>query len=208
MKSLPAKEIEALWRLRHANDAKSICAAIPLDTYNRVVKTARGNPQFLLPLPREVEVPVSGEESKTAPSGDTTKTTAAEMHFLQWGFHPPAGTDGVVPGSANTHTSTVIFTHLAQYKLHGAYSQPHTIITHHLDLADSSGLVLMNGTVVPDRGVTVDEAKLLVMWLQRFYDWGDDGLGGGRKAEILRMFSRGDAEGFKIEDLVDEVERV
>lgn len=211
VKSLPAKEVEALWRLRHANDAKSICAAIPLATYNRVIKTARTNPQFLLPLPREVEVPVSMDESKkieAGEAGETTKTTAAEMHFLQWSFHPPATTEEVPANSANTHTSTAIFTHLAQYKLHGAYAQPHTIITHHLDLVDGCGLVLMNGTVLPDRGVTVDEATLLAMWLQKFYDWGDDGLGGGRKAEILKMFTAGDAEGFKIEELVDEVERV
>ncbi|KAL1956104.1 hypothetical protein VTO42DRAFT_7623 [Malbranchea cinnamomea] len=225
VRALPAKEVEALWRLRHASDPRSICAAIPLATYNRLAKTARKNPQFLLPLPREVEVPASTlDESKTSRSsaetssstdGATTKTTAAEMHFLQWGFHPPASPEASSISSsspssptANTHTSTVIFTHLAQYKLHGAYSQPHTIITHHLDLADSCGLVLMNGTVLPDRGVSVDEARLLVMWLQKFYDWGEDGQQGGRKAEMLRMFSAGDVERFKIEELVEEVERV
>lgn len=66
----------------------------------------------------------------------------------------------------------------------------------------------MNGTVVSDKGVSLDEAKLLIMWLQRFYDWGVDGSQGGRKGEMLRMFSRGDVEGFKVEELVEEVERV
>jgi ATP synthase F1 complex assembly factor 1 len=102
----------------------------------------------------------------------------------------------------------VIFTHLAQYKLHGAYAQPHTVITHHLDLADSHGLVLMNGNVLPDRGVSVTEAKLLVVWLRQFYDWGVDGGPEGRKAEMLRMFTRGDTQGFKIEELVEEVQRI
>ncbi|EER25924.1 hypothetical protein D8B26_008248 [Coccidioides posadasii str. Silveira] len=209
--TLPQKEIETLWRLRHAPNPNSVCATIPLETYHRIIKTAKQNPQFILPLPREIETPA--EDANSSNGSSTQTATAAEMHFLQWGFHPPSSTPTATPTSPdfrteNTHTSTVIFTHLASYKLHGAYSQPHTIITHHLDLADEKGLVLMNGTVVPDRGVSLDEAKLLIMWLQRFYDWGVDGSQGGRKGEMLRMFSRGDVEGFKVEDLVEEVERV
>ncbi|WEW60019.1 hypothetical protein PRK78_005501 [Emydomyces testavorans] len=213
--TLPQKEIETLWRLRHSPNPNSICATIPLETYSRIATTARQNPQFVLPLPREIktypEEPHSEPDLSSPPT--TATSTAAEMHFLQWGFHPPASTPTTRPTSPsfrtqNTHTSTVIFTHLASYKLHGAYSQPHTILTHHLDLADEKGLVLMNGTVVPDKGVSLDEAKLLVMWLQRFYDWGVDGVEGGRKGEMLRMFSRGDVEGFKVEELVEEVERI
>ncbi|KAI1934681.1 hypothetical protein LOZ66_005841 [Ophidiomyces ophidiicola] len=208
--TLPQKEIETLWRLRHAPKPNSICATIPLETYHRIIKTARQNPQFILPLPREIDTPAETPSETGAP---TRTSTAAEMHFLQWAFHPPSSTPTRPPTSAdfkteNTHTSTVIFTQLASYKLHGAYSQPHTIITHHLDLADDKGLVLMNGTVMPDKGVSLDEAKLLVMWLQRFYDWGVDGNEGGRKGKILRMFSRGDVEGFKVEELIEEVEKV
>ncbi|EEP82852.1 conserved hypothetical protein [Uncinocarpus reesii 1704] len=210
--TLPQKEIETLWRLRHAPNPNSVCATIPLETYNRLVSTARQNPQFILPLPREIETPASDGE-RSADNPPTKSSIAAEIHFLQWGFHPPSSTPTSPPTSPdfrtqNTHTSTVIFTHLGAYKLHGAYAQPHTIITHHLDLADEKGLVLMNGTVVPDKGVSLDEAKLLIMWLQRFYDWGVDGSEGGKKGEMLRMFSRGDVAGFKVEDLVEEVERI
>lgn len=67
----------------------------------------------------------------------------------------------------------------------------------------------MNGRVVPDRGVSASEAKLLSLWLQRFYDWGAEGeQGGGKKGEILRGFTAGDAERFKVEELVEEVEKV
>lgn len=212
--TLPEKEIETLWRLRHANDPRSICATIPLDTYKRMAGTARRNPQFVLPLPRTIETPHTEGMKDDGTQVPSSSTTGADIHFLQWGFHPPAIDPAEEPPAVNnpetahTHTSAVVFTHLAAYKTHGAYSPPHTIITHHLDLADEKGLVLMKGSVVTERGVSTDEAKLLVMWLQRFYDWGIDGKGGGRKAEILRMFSQGDVQGFKLEELMEEVERV
>ncbi|EDN09173.1 F1 ATPase assembly protein [Histoplasma capsulatum] len=215
--TLPAKEIATLWRLRHASNPQSICATIPIDTYLRMVATARQNPQFVLPLPRTEESgqPEGVKAEATAASAQSV-CTRADIHFLQWAFHPPAGATTSTPVAVgieskptlNTHTATVLFTHLASYKLHGAYSQPHTIITHHLDLADKSGLVLMNGSVVPDRGVSVDEAKLLVMWLQRFYDCGVGGNQAGKKAELVRMFTQGDVNGFNLEDLMEEAERI
>lgn len=108
--------------------------------------------------------------------------------------------------TANTHASTIVFTQLAAYKLHGSFAQPHTTITHHLDLADEKGLVLMVGQVMPDVGVSVAEASWLVSCVQRFYDF--DGEGSGRKGELLRMFTNGDVEGFRVEDLVEESERI
>src|SRR4051794_2816476 len=109
----------------------------------------------------------------------------------------------------NTHTSTVLFTHLASYKLHGAFAPPHTTITHHLDLADSHGLVLLNGSVMEGRGVSVEEGRWLLMCLQKFYDF--EGHGGGigkeKRQGLLEKFSKGD-QGFRLEELVDEAERV
>jgi ATP synthase F1 complex assembly factor 1 len=128
----------------------------------------------------------------------------ADIHFLQWAFHPPASAPS--GSSVNNHTSTVIFTQLAAYKLHGAFAQPHTTITHHLDLADEKGLVLMHGQVMPDSGISTTEASWLVSCLQRFYDF--EGQASGRKGELVRMFTRGDAEGFKMEELMEEAERL
>ncbi|KAK2848510.1 hypothetical protein FQN49_005654 [Arthroderma sp. PD_2] len=203
--------IGKIWRARHVTNPNSICACIPIETYNRMIKVARQNPQFILPLPRELETPADPTPESEKPA---EKAMGAEMHFLQWGFHPPAtASPSTVPSplsTHNTHTSTVIFTSLAEYKLHTGYAPPHTVITHHLDFADEKGIVLMNGTVVTDRGMTVDDAQLLVLWLQRFYDWEAEGAGseGGRKGEMLRMFTSGDAEGFKVQELIDEVQRV
>lgn len=64
----------------------------------------------------------------------------------------------------------------------------------------------MHGQVMPDRGVSATEASWLVSCVQRFYDFG--GQGSGRKGELLRMFTRGDVEGFRVEELVEEVERI
>ena len=170
-RELPPKEIEYLWRLRHANDSRSLCATIEAEKFNRIVQTAKKHPQFILPLPREGQ--------------------GAEIHFLQWTFPSPT-------------TATVLFTHLAEFKLRGEFAQPHTTVTHHLDLADSKGLVLLQGSVLPDRGISVDEGKWLLMCLQKFY---------GQNAEqtprrkLMKQFSEGD-EGFKVEELLEEAEKI
>lgn len=198
IRELPAKEIEALWRLRHADNGHAISAVIPLDTYKRIMEAARQNPQFILPLPR----PQTPEEAEQTPEGAIG--TAADIHFLQWAFHPPA--EGSTSSPSNNHTSTVIFTNLGAYKMHGAFAQPHTTVTHHLDLADDKGLVLMHGQIVPDGGVSAPEATWLVSCVQRFYDF--EGQASGRKGELVRMFTRGDVENFKVEELLEESERL
>lgn len=170
-RELPPKELETIWRLRHASDAQSLCAAIPLEVYQTIEATAKKHPHFILPLPKEGQ--------------------GAEIHFLQWTF--PA-----------ENTVTVLFTHLAEYKLRGEFSQPHTTITHHLELSEEKGLVLLQGQVVEGRGVSVDEAKWLVMCLQKFY-----GVSGEKseRRRLLELFGKGDAA-FKVEDLVEEAEKI
>jgi len=167
---LPQKEIEYIWRLRHASDPQSLCAILPNQIYNRIATTARRHPQFILPLPKEEQ--------------------GAEIHFLQWTFPTPT-------------TATVLFTTLAEFKLRGEYAQPHTTVTHHLDLADSKDLILLNGTVVDGRGVTVEEARWLLMCLQKFYG----GEGNADRKKLLEQFSQGDG-GFKVEELLEEAEKV
>lgn len=168
---LPQKEIEYLWRLRHASNPQSLCAVIPRSSYNRILKSATQHPQFILPLPREGQ--------------------GAEIHFLEWTF--PTST-----------TATVLFTHFAEYKLRGEYSQPHTIVTHHMDLAEPKGLVLLQGNVMEGRGITVDESKWLLMCLQKFYG-GDDG--NNVRKKLLEQFTGGDSR-FEVEELLKEAEKI
>jgi ATP synthase F1 complex assembly factor 1 len=176
--ALSMKDIETVWRMRHASDPQSLCALVAADTYQRVVKTAKAHPQFILPLPRENQ--------------------GAEIHFLQWTF-------------PNETTATVLFTHLAEFKLRGEYAQPHTTITYHRDMEKSNGVILLEGRVTENRGVAVDEAKWLLMCLQKFY--GFEAKSEGAKANfetrqrLMRQFSGGD-ENFKLEELLEEAEKV
>ncbi|KAF2084125.1 F1F0 ATP synthase assembly protein-like protein Atp11 [Saccharata proteae CBS 121410] len=170
---LPAKEIEVIWRLRHARDPQSLSGMLTSDVWRTISANARRHPQFVLPLPREEQ--------------------GAEIHFLQWTF--PSET-----------TATVLFTHLAEYKLRNEFSSPHTTVTFHTDLAAPKGVVLAQGTVVENRGVSVDEGKWLLMCLQKFYGLQAEEEGGRRKG-LLEMFSRGDG-GFKVEELLEEAEKI
>lgn len=130
----------------------------------------------------------------------------AEIHFLQWTFDAPS------------RTSTVLFTQLAEFKMRGDFAQPHTTVTHHLDLLDERGLVMMQGQVVDGRGVQPEQARWLVMCLQRFYGAWESGAGAeeltGERREraqerrnLLGWFASGD-ERFTVEKLLEEAERI
>lgn len=124
----------------------------------------------------------------------------AEIHFLQWTF------------DAATATSTVLFTQLAEYKSRGEFAAPHTTITHHLDLATEKHVVLMQGQLMPDRGVKPEDAQWLVLCLQRFYGgWdGKEPVSKERSEErrrLLEWFGQGDSR-FSVEKLLDEAERM
>ncbi|KAB2578622.1 putative f1f0 atp synthase assembly protein atp11 protein [Lasiodiplodia theobromae] len=173
---LPEKEIEMIWRLRHARNPQSLCAVMKSSGWDTIYKNARQHPQFVLPIPRQSQ---DGQ--------------AAEIHFMQWTF--PA-----------ENCATVLFTHLAEYQLRSEFAAPHTTVTFHADMAGSKGLVLVQGNVVENRGVSVDEGKWLLMCLQKFYGLQAEEAGGKRKS-LLEMFSRGDG-GFKVEELLDEAEKI
>ncbi|PHH84363.1 hypothetical protein CDD83_2064 [Cordyceps sp. RAO-2017] len=132
------------------------------------------------------------------------ESRGAEMHFLQWTF------------DAASRTSTVLFTQLAEYKARGEFAQPHTTITHHLDLVPDKGLVLMQGQLVDGRGILPKHAEWLVLCLQRFYGaWDGDGasLQGERRRraeerrKLLEWFAAGDPR-FSVEKLLEEAERM
>lgn len=175
---LPQKEIEYIWRLRHSSNPNSLCAVMPAATYNAMAKTARKHPQFILPLPRESEDP-QGQ-----------KQTGAEIHFLQWTFPHPS-------------TVNILFTHLAEYKLRGEYATPHTTVSLHLELAEPKGLVLVQGLVQENRGVTVEESKWLLMCLQKFYGMQGD----PQRMRLLEQFTSGD-DGFDVQQLLEEAEKI
>jgi len=179
-RALPEKELSAIWRLRHAHNPTSLCAVIPSTTYAHLELAARKNPIFVLPVPRGADV-------------------GAEIHFLQWVFDAESG------------TATVLFTQLAEYKARGEWAQPHTSVTHYFDkdIARDQGVVLMAGSLVEGRGASLDDAKWLLMLMQRFY--GGEGAGGTgvdkAKRELLEAFGKGDSR-FTVEKLLEESERL
>ncbi|KAF2684827.1 ATP11-domain-containing protein [Lentithecium fluviatile CBS 122367] len=182
--TLPNKEIETLWRLRHASNPQSLHFALPSGTFNALLSAAKRHPSFVLPLPREVPTDATPEQRPA------TKQ-AAELHYLQF-THP------------HPHTTTLLFTTLAEFKLRGEFASPHTTVTFHSELERSHGLVLGQGTVVENKGVSVDDARWLVMCMQKFYVVNEEGKGRG---ELLEMFTRGDG-GFRVERLLEEAEKI
>lgn len=166
-----------------------------------------GSPQNLCAVIPAAAYEVMEEAARKAPQFVLPvphPTQGAEIHFLQWTF------------DAESKTSTVLFTQLAEYKQRGEFAQPHTTITHHLDLASERGLIMMQGQVVDGRGVKPEEAKWLVMCLQRFYGgWESEGveLDGERKQRaeerknLLEWFAAGDSR-FSVDKLMEEAERV
>lgn len=186
-RTLPVKELTAIWRLRHASVPSSLCAVIPAATWQRMSTQAASHPQFVLPCPHEDE--------------------GCEVHFMQW-----------VPPDKETHTSTVLFTQLAEYKQRGEFAVPHTTVTHHLDLVGDLGVVLMQGRVVDGENggagrVSMDSARWLVMCLQKFYGgWeaggkGEDAARAKERKNLLEWFAKGD-ERFSVEKLMAEAERM
>ncbi|KAF1815170.1 ATP11-domain-containing protein [Eremomyces bilateralis CBS 781.70] len=184
-RELPAEQISQIWRLRHASNERSLTAVIATDTWEQMLEKAKRHPQFILPLPRSSD---SADKDAQDPS---QSRTAADMHFLQWTF-------------PHADSTNILFTHLAEYKLRGEYSQPHTTVTVHTELAESNGVVLVVGTVLDDRGVSVDEGKWLLMCMQKFY-----GLQGEtpKRKQLLEQFTSGDVR-FRVEDLMEQVDQV
>ncbi|OLN82020.1 Protein ATP11, mitochondrial [Colletotrichum chlorophyti] len=123
------------------------------------------------------------------------ESQGAEIHFLQWVF------------DTESRTATVMFTQLAEFKARGEYAQPHTTVTHHVDLAHERGLVLMQGKVLEDRGVKPEHAQWLVMCLQRFYGEAEGKERAEERKRLLEWFRTGD-ERFSVEKLLEEAERI
>ena len=186
VQSLPEKEVEALWRLRHAGNPQGIHFAVPAATFSQLLRSAKQHPSFVLPVPRQI--PTDG--SATA-DGQAQTQPAAELHYLQFS-HP------------HVDTTTLMFTTLAEFKLRGEFASPHTTVTFHQELAESHNLVLGQGLVIENRGVSVDEARWLIMCMQKFYVQTAEGKA---RSELLDMFTRGDSA-FQVDRLIDEAEKV
>lgn len=180
------KEIEMLWKMRHAANPRALCGVIEGTTFGEIYKNARKHPMFVLPLPRAAPREEEGAaENSAAEAG-------VEMHLVQWAFVGPYTVHGMI-------------TTLAEFKLHQEFARPHTTIILHSDLLADKGIALMNGSVEKDSSITLDEAHLLTLFLQKFYAATTKTDSGKRKLALLAAFTNGDAD-FSLEKLVTEAE--
>ncbi|GAA5846304.1 hypothetical protein JCM5353_001053 [Sporobolomyces roseus] len=172
---LTSSALSTLWTTYH--QAKGfLSAAIPTETYLKMISSARKYPLFILPLQRDVV----GE----APDGTQTPQ-AVEMHVLNWALLPPPSniTEPVPP------PSTVLFTPLAEYKSRQEYAQPYLILTHYTDLSSSHNVVLMRGEITPNVSLNDTEAQILAIRMQLFYhDKGNGSKMEEERKELLRIF--------------------
>ncbi|QLG73689.1 hypothetical protein HG535_0F02000 [Zygotorulaspora mrakii] len=181
VKDLSKQEIEFLWRAKWVNKDNSLCAVVPLDVFNKMVTKVRENPVFVLPLPRVI---TGGNEAEGA-----NKEQGVELHYVQWQFVGP-------------NTTHCIITSLAEYKLHNEYSKPHTIFQFHSDLAKEKKCIFMNGQVEPDTNVSLQDAQLLLLNVQRFYGaMGEITPAARQRVQLLQDFTGGSSD-FSVDKLI------
>ncbi|KAH3898686.1 related to Protein ATP11, mitochondrial [Saccharomycodes ludwigii] len=188
IKELSQQEIEYLWRARWSNKENVLSAVVPVDTYNRLIKNAKENPSFVLPLPRTL--PLEDNKSENGKVDNEKKAdTPFELHYVQWAF----------PGPNTTHC---MLTSLAEYKLHKEFSRPHTTLAFHSELAQDKNIVLMNGQVEKDSNISLQDAQLLLLNIQRFYGaMGESTPISKKRVQLLRDFTKGSPD-FNVELLI------
>ncbi|GAA6009263.1 hypothetical protein JCM10207_004327 [Rhodosporidiobolus poonsookiae] len=183
---LDAPALSQVWTTYH--QAKGfLSAAIPTETYLRLVNAARKYPMFVLPLTRKAELP-EGQEAETA----------TEMHLLEWALLPqPTTVTEPVPAP-----STVLFTPLAEYKARQSWAQPYLILTHYTDLSASHGVVLMRGEISSNVALNATDAQVLAVRMQLFYnDQGKNGEIEQARRNLLRAFHE-TPEQFSVDELI------
>ena len=212
-----ADQISGLWTAYHASRSNGtgrgyLCAAIPLNVYKKMEQNGRSYPSFVVPIHR------IQPEQEIHSASQSEKNIAHEFYFLQWNFHasPPMPTPSddpfVIPTSSdsNPQTSIILFTPLQEYKIRNSFATPYLILTMYTDLAETHGIVLLRGEITPsttsgsgsaDRYMLSQaDAQLLVMTLQKFYLWSENGsdLTG---ETLLRTFHQ-NPQDFKWQELV------
>ncbi|KAL3233128.1 Protein ATP11, mitochondrial [Nakaseomyces bracarensis] len=185
LKDLSRQEVEFLWRAKWANRDDALVAVVPFrDTFQTMYKYAVRNPLFVLPLPRD---PNKTESKKD--QNKTDETVPVELQYIQWHFAGP-------------HTIHCIMTSLAEYKLRQDFATPHTTIQFHLDLSQDKDMVLMNGQVERDSNVSLQDAQLLLLNVQRFFGaMGTNSAIAKQRLKLLEDFNQGSAE-FDINKLI------
>lgn len=204
------EQVAALWNARHTSKPGCLSAVIQVDQYQKLIDIARKYPSFVLPLPREQL------DGSTPTGGAETTHRPYEFYFLEWNFfdRPPDPRD--VPQfpfdkrpetssnrAPNPPKSVLLFTPLAEYKLHNSYATSHLTLTNYTDLVQSHGIVLMRGDITPNESnpsklrMKIMDAQILALAMQKFYlERGSE-----RGLEVLARFHEKPEE-FRWEELI------
>ncbi|CCK72614.1 Atp11p KNAG_0K02510 [Huiozyma naganishii CBS 8797] len=176
---LSAEQVEFIWKGRWATKENTLCAVVPRRVFDQMMTVVWGNPAFVLPLPRT-----------TPDDQPTSEKPAVELHYVQW-------------NAADKHTVHCMITSLAEYKLHTQFARPHTVLEFHRELEDTHQVVLMNGTVESDCNVSLQDAHLLLLNVQRFYGaLGTDTDIARKRLKLLQDFTQGSSE-FDLDLLIE-----
>ena len=174
IEELSKQEIEFLWRAKWTNKDMVLSAVVPVDIYKKIIANARANPIFVLPLPR---VGADNEEQ------------GIELHYIQWQF-------------VGLNTVHCIMTSLAEFKLHNEFARPHTTFQFHSELAKEKKVVLMNGQVESETNISLQDAQLLLLNVQRFYGaMGEETPSSKKRVQLLRNFTNGSPD-FNVDFLI------
>lgn len=180
IKELSKQEVEFLWRAKWMNKDNALCAVVPVNIFDKMIANARSNPIFVLPLPRQME-------GEAAPENKDNQSV--ELHYIQWQFVGPK-------------TVHCIMTSLAEFKLHNEYAKPHTVFQFHSEMATDKKIVLMNGQVEPDTNISLQDAQLLLLNVQRFWGaMGEDTPIAQQRVKLLRDFTKGSPD-FSVDALI------
>ncbi|SCU98729.1 LAFA_0G19834g1_1 [Lachancea sp. 'fantastica'] len=183
IRDLSKQEIEFLWRARWANNDQALNAVVPAAVFDQMSKHFKAVPTFVLPLPREIKADASDLQ------GNANDGQGVELHYIQWQIAGP-------------NTVHCIMTSLADYKLHKEYAKPHTTFQFHTELAQDKQIVLMNGHVEKDVNVSLQDAQLLLLNVQRFYGaMGEETIPSKLRLQLLRDFASGSTN-FSVEKLI------
>lgn len=179
IKELSKQEVEFLWRAMWMSKDDALCAVVPVDIFEKMIVNAKSNPIFVLPLPRQ-----SQDDGK-----DAKENQSVELHYIQWQFVGP-------------NTVHCIMTSLAEFKLHNEYSKPHTIFQFHSEMAADKKIILMNGQVEPDTNISLQDAQLLLLNVQRFWGaMGEETPVAQQRVKLLRDFTKGSPD-FSVDALI------
>ncbi|KAG4305298.1 hypothetical protein PORY_001468 [Pneumocystis oryctolagi] len=120
-------------------------------------------------------------------------TQGIEMHFLQWFL-------------SNRFTKYILITSLLEYKTKGEFARPHTFLSYYTDLSSDKNIVLMKGELEKDRGITINDLRIMVFQIEKFFSATENDQNNSLRLKLLEEFNSG--KNFNISTLINECDKL